>query len=217
MKKEKISIIIPVYNEKRTLGSIIEVARTWPSGYEVVVVDDGSTDDTHKVAALFGRTIRLVSHKTNKGKGHALAAGIQKSRGEILIFLDGDMVGLTHYDLDRLSQAVRKKSADMTLGRVRFWRWHGYGPHASITGVRAVRKAHVLPHLTTMRSTGYGVEFLLNHVHKNKRVMEIPMPHVSIMSKVEKLPLHIAFVGYISEFWHIGREYIRQRFIPSFA
>jgi polyisoprenyl-phosphate glycosyltransferase len=211
MKKDTVSIVIPVYNEKRTLGSIIEVARTWPDTLEVIIVDDGSTDGTREVIMSFGEKIKVISHKVNKGKGHALASGVRKSRGSLLVFLDGDMVGLTHRDLDRLTAAVRSKKADMTLGMVRFWRWHHMGPHASITGVRALRKEHVRSHLDTMKNTGYGVEFLLNHIHQEKRVLRVPMPTVYIMSKVEKLPLHTALFGYVAEVVHIGREYIRQQ------
>jgi glycosyltransferase involved in cell wall biosynthesis len=211
MKSQHVSIIIPVYNEKRTLGSIIEVVRTWKGAHEVIIVDDGSTDGTKALVKSFGTSIRFVRHATNKGKGHALATGILKSRGDVLLFLDGDMVGLTHSDLNRLSASVLTGKADMTLGLVRFWRWNANGPHPSITGVRAVKKTHIKGHLNVMYDTGYGVEFLLNHIHRNKRVDTVDLPTVYIMSKLEKMPLHDALWGYIAEIWHIGREYIRQR------
>lgn len=207
----KASVIIPVFNEKRTVGSVIEIARTWPKAHEVIVVNDGSSDGTHTVLASFGKKIRAITYPHNKGKGHALSTGIRASRSDILVFLDGDIVGLTHADLDKLLAPVIDKKADMTLGLVRFWRIHDRGPDKTITGVRALRKSLVASELGTMANVGYGVEFLLNHIHKDKRVRTVDLPGVYIMSKLEKLPLHKAVGGYIFELWELVWETLRQR------
>jgi glycosyltransferase involved in cell wall biosynthesis len=83
------SIVIPCYNHARFLAEAIEsaLAQTWPS-IEVVVIDDGSTDDTAAVAARY-RGVRLVS-QANQGLAFARNVGLRVSRGDVLIFLDAD-------------------------------------------------------------------------------------------------------------------------------
>ena len=211
MKKRSVSVVLPVYNERRTVGSVIEVARTWPATNEVIVIDDGSTDGTGEILRSFGSRIRVITHKKNQGKGQALASGITASRQELLVFLDGDIVGLTHKDLEKLIVPLMDKRVHMTLGLVRFWRIHSRGPDKTITGVRALHRSAVLAHLRDMKRVGYGVEFLLNHIHKHRRVVSVDLPTVYIMSKLEKLPFHKAIGGYILELWELGRETVRQK------
>lgn len=85
-----VSIVINNYNYGRYLGAAIEsaLAQTYPHR-EIIVVDDGSTDDSGEVIARFGASVIPIL-KTNGGQGSALNAGFTASRGSILIFLDSD-------------------------------------------------------------------------------------------------------------------------------
>jgi glycosyltransferase involved in cell wall biosynthesis len=86
----KVSIIIPAYNEASSIGHLLEsmVINGVCSNHEVIVIDDGSTDDTGKIAAQF--PVRLLKHETNKGYGASLKTGIRKANGELVITLDSD-------------------------------------------------------------------------------------------------------------------------------
>jgi len=89
----KVSILIPVYNEEksieRTLKSIL--SSNYPKGkFEVIVIDDGSTDESLKIAKKFKSDIVKVYSKKNGGKGSALNFGIKKSKGEIIFSMDAD-------------------------------------------------------------------------------------------------------------------------------
>ncbi len=66
MKDLAISVIIPVYNEERTISSIVEIVRTWGKASEIIVVNDGSTDKTDAALKQFSRTIKLLSYKNNR-------------------------------------------------------------------------------------------------------------------------------------------------------
>src|SRR6202007_291490 len=90
MSKQKLaSVIIPCFNQARFLGEALESALAQSYGScEVIVVDDGSTDETAKVAAAFNR-IRYLS-QTNRGLAAARNAGLKASAGRYLVFLDAD-------------------------------------------------------------------------------------------------------------------------------
>ena len=94
----KISIVIPVYNEKPTLGEMLRrvMAAPLPDGCEreVIIVDDGSTDGTSSVLDACRSTYRgmLICHSSiNQGKGRALRLGIAQSSGDVILVQDGDL------------------------------------------------------------------------------------------------------------------------------
>jgi glycosyltransferase involved in cell wall biosynthesis len=89
MNNSKISIIIPAFNEAQAIGSIVSrILELYPE-FEVLVVDDGSTDDTGVIARDAGA--HVYSHPYNIGNGAAIKSGIRYASGEILVFMDGDL------------------------------------------------------------------------------------------------------------------------------
>lgn len=93
IKKEKtslVSVIISAKDEGRNLGLLLPRFKRSFAGqpYEVVVVNDGSRDNTCEVARSNGS--KVVSHKRSRGKGAAMKTGVANSRGDIIVFLDGD-------------------------------------------------------------------------------------------------------------------------------
>lgn len=90
----KLSVIIPVFNEERTIAEIIQrvLAQSKPgSELEIVVVDDGSDDGTEGALAPFRDRIRYIKHSTNRGKGAAIKTGLTQAQGEFVIFQDADL------------------------------------------------------------------------------------------------------------------------------
>ncbi|MBK8970221.1 MAG: glycosyltransferase family 2 protein [Hahellaceae bacterium] len=85
---EKISIVIPAKNEARSLEKLLpEIVRRYPEA-EVIVVNDGSTDDTIEVCKASG--VRVITHNYSKGNGAAVKTGARAAAGEILVLMDGD-------------------------------------------------------------------------------------------------------------------------------
>jgi dolichyl-phosphate beta-glucosyltransferase len=87
-----LSVVIPAYNEAerlpRSLARIVEFLRGWGGSYEVVVVDDGSTDGT---AARVAESALVIRHDENRGKGHAVRTGMLRARGRRRLMTDADL------------------------------------------------------------------------------------------------------------------------------
>lgn len=85
-----VSVIIPAYNEETGIKSTLEnlVAGKYHEKYEIIVVDDGSNDNTRAICEEF--PVRVISHTVNKGYGAALKTGIRKANAEKVVFMDSD-------------------------------------------------------------------------------------------------------------------------------
>lgn len=89
----KLSIIIPAYNEEKTIKRLISIVKkvnTKEIKKEIIVVDDGSRDNTVNILKKI-KDIRLIQHKRNQGKGAAVRTGIKYSTGDIIIVQDADL------------------------------------------------------------------------------------------------------------------------------
>ena len=98
MRSETISVLIPAYNEscriKPTLAAVAQYLAAHWAEYEIVVVDDGSSDDTAEIVAGMAATLRnvhLISTGKNRGKGHAVRSGVFAAKGDLILMTDADL------------------------------------------------------------------------------------------------------------------------------
>lgn len=107
----KLSIIIPAYNEEKTIGEVLKRLSKLKVGKvvkEIIVVDDGSTDNTLSVISNFKYPIsnfKIIKHKKNQGKGAAVQSGIKEATGDIILIQDADLEYDTN-DIPRLLQPL---------------------------------------------------------------------------------------------------------------
>ncbi len=91
--KMQFSIIIPCYNEAKLISSTLDQvenffkSKNW--SFEIIVIDDGSTDQTAELASKFN--IKLLKNEKNQGKGYSISRGVQASSGELILFTDADL------------------------------------------------------------------------------------------------------------------------------
>ncbi len=116
VETEKVSVLIPAFNEAASIGTVVEAVRSAGSWMEVVVVDDGSTDGTEDAAR--GAGARVVRHPYNKGNGAAVKTAIREARGEFVLLMDAD----GQHGADDIFRLVEKlKEYDLVVG-ARSWR-----------------------------------------------------------------------------------------------
>ena len=117
----KLSIIVPAFNEEKTVREIIEkVKKEKIPGIEkeIIVVDDGSSDKTSEILdsiKVKDKNIKVIHHKTNKGKGAAVKTGIENSKGDYIIIQDADLEYDPKYIVD-LVNPVLKGEAKVVYG-----------------------------------------------------------------------------------------------------
>ena len=115
----KLSIIIPVFNEEKTVREILKKVLDVKIDHiekEVIVVDDGSTDSTKKkLEEIKYQKIKLIYHKKNSGKGAAVITGIKNSTGDYIIIQDADLEYNPEYIQD-LIKPIKEKRAEVVYG-----------------------------------------------------------------------------------------------------
>lgn len=184
----KVSIVIPAYNEVHNIGAVIKEIKRLHPGAEIIVVNDGSTDDTASVALNAGAIV--YSHPYNIGNGAAVKTGIRMAKGDILVFLDGDGQHnpddireiLSHFPDCDMVVGARMIAGQASMGRAignTFYNWLAsyvakYRIRDLTSGFRAVKSdiaksfLHLLPNTysypTTMTlgvlRSGFSVKYI---------------------------------------------------------
>lgn len=123
----KLSVVIPVYNERDTVELLLKRVEATPYEKEIILVDDASTDGTREILTRLARDhrnqVRLILHQENCGKGAAIRTAIEHVTGDIVIIQDADLE-YDPQDYPKLLGPILDGHADVVFGN----RFHG-GPH----------------------------------------------------------------------------------------
>jgi len=158
----RVAAIVPAYNEQETLAEVLSVLKATPLLDEVLVVSDGSTDET--VAIARGMKLKTIHLRENHGKGTAMAVGVAQTDAEILVFVDGDILNLTDAMLEKLIRPVLDDRSDMNVGiRNRGLVLNAihrtFGP--LLSGIRCLRR-EVFEAVPEEQLAGFAIETGLN-------------------------------------------------------
>ncbi len=181
-----VSAIIPAYNEEKRIASVLSVLRDVPIIETILVVDDGSTDNTSISVASCQKSdtrIQLIRNLVNRGKGQAVLTGWEKIFTPYLLTLDADLQDLTADHIQNLCQPVLDGTADMTLGIFRHGHLATDFSHWAapwLTGQRCFR-TELLACLSMEASRGYGFETALTVLARtlHKKTVRVYLDGVS--------------------------------------
>ncbi|MBI3388577.1 MAG: glycosyltransferase family 2 protein [Deltaproteobacteria bacterium] len=168
MARPELSIIIPAYNEAGALGPVLEAIRAQPLPvHELIVVDDGSTDDTGEVAAAYGA--RVVRHPYNIGNGAAVKSGLRAARGTYVLLMDGDgqhppsaiptlLTSRTDYHMVVAARVLASEASWLRLLANRFYSWFAsyvaqYRVQDLTSGFRLMRRRDALRFVDMLPNT----------------------------------------------------------------
>lgn len=204
-----IAAIIPAYNEEATIADIVDTLHAVREIDEVIVVSDGSSDQTARRARTAGA--RVLELSENCGKAAAMKVGFEASGASIVLFLDADLLGLTAQHVRSLLIPVLLEEADMAVGvfssgRVATDLAQTLMPYLS--GQRAVRRTLVdemLQEEPDLEVARFGIEVALTRHARDKdyRVLEVPLEDMSHVTKEEKRGLVKGIAARMKMYWEI--------------
>ena len=147
--RTEVSVIVPARDEAASIGQVVEGVRQRYADAEILVIDDGSSDDTKKIAEEAGATV--ISHPHSLGNGAAVKTGARNASGEILVFMDGDGQH-DPADIPRLLERL-EQGFDMVVGARSSAKSHANWGRLMANGVynliASIVTGHTIPDLTS--------------------------------------------------------------------
>lgn len=222
----RVTAVIPAFNEANHIKRVLDPLRHTPQLNEIIVVDDGSADDTAVVVAACraaDKRIQLISLPHNVGKGGAIMAGIQASSSDLLVLLDADLIDLRPSHILALVQPVQQRRCAMTLGIFRNGRQQTNLSHRYfyfLSGQRCLRWSAFGQfghgHAATFHDTRWGIEMAFNLTawQRGLRVQQVPWEGVSHTMRLEKMRGLRKYWTYVEMWADIGRLLLAQGVRP---
>lgn len=209
-----ISCVIPAYNEETRIRTVLDVVSNYKNFLEIIIINDGSEDNTLCVVKNYisnsNANIKLIDLKINTGKTNAVKVGVESSNGNVLVFVDADLRGLTHDHLNRLIYPIitggygltildRPKDRSSIIGWTGLTRLFG--------GERALWKEEFLK-MDIPDEAGYSLETLMNmhFLKKGIKVKTVYAKGLDTAHHMEKDGLIKGVKLYLRMFWRIYKD-----------
>ena len=158
-----IDAVIPARDEAPTVADVVSAVRSCTYVREVIVVDDGSTDDTCERASDAGaKVVRRAASEGSKAK--AMEAGVEVSDADAILFVDADLLGLTSSHLDAICEPFVAGRAVMSLGTFDYGFWNWLVLRFPPTSGERIVPRWVFDAVPPEKRDGYTIEVFLNEV-----------------------------------------------------
>jgi len=206
---KKVSVIICAYNEEKTIKDVVKSVSQALIVNQIVVVNDGSTDNTKEIIEALKEEIEItaIHLEENKGKGYAMAVAVENAVFDIMVFVDADQKAIPTGYIIQLVSPLLNNECDMVLGysTVNILS-QDVNPLKILTGERALYKADIEPILEKMKESRFGVETLLYlfYISLGKTLKFLRLAEMKHNDKYKKMTTLKATTSYINEGWEIA-------------
>ncbi|MBP7110851.1 MAG: glycosyltransferase family 2 protein [Firmicutes bacterium] len=209
----KVVAIVPAYNEGPRVAAVTSVLKRCALIDRVLVIDDGSQDNTAEAAKATG--VDVLTLPRNMGKGAAVAKGIKATDSEVILLMDADLVGLTEKHVNDLVVPVLNGQADMTIGMFRGGRVLtdlAQMVTTFLSGQRALKRSLFEP--SELEDTEYGLETILTQIANEKSliVKKVFLDELTQVVKEEKMGVSEGMRTRFKMYWHVIKQVFKRAF-----
>jgi glycosyltransferase involved in cell wall biosynthesis len=213
---EAVTAVIPAYNEARYIGDVLNVLTQVADLSQIIVVDDGSHDDTASLVqerSTLDARIELIRLPQNRGKAGALFIGTDAANNDLILFLDADLMQLRPAHIPLLINPVRREGYGMTLGVFQHGRLQTDLTHRCfpfLSGQRCVRWS-LFQEVFRDEPVQWGVEtaFNLHAWYHHYPVQHVPWFGVTHATRAEKQEGFSGYWSHVKMWWQIGSYTMR--------
>ena len=214
-----ISCVIPAYNEENNLCRVLNAIQDYSHFNEIIVVDDGSKDNTSEIVTEFQKTnpkIKLIVNQKNLGKAGAINKAIQNSQGELIVMLDADLINLNHDNITQLIKPVINYKYGLTIldragDRKAIWGWTNGA--RLFGGERAVWKQDYLS-MNVPDNGGYLLENKMNFhfINQRKKVKTIYCDNLYTVHQFNK----VSFLQGYKNYFKMSSQIVKDATVKGF-
>jgi polyisoprenyl-phosphate glycosyltransferase len=191
-----VAAIVPVYNEEKTVGHVLEILAASKRFAQIICVNDGSKDRSIFEIKCQPK-VQLINFKRNRGKGFALAAGIKAATTDLVALFDSDLSTLNTDHVDKMLDAFKGQNFDGVIA-------YENGEFLSVfSGQRVYRRQDLLKLVPEMKKSEYGIEVLLNAAFKDQHIKQVKLVGLGHLQKHEKYDRKEAINIYFSQ-WFVS-------------
>ena len=212
MANEIVAAIIPAHNEEKTIEGVVRPLVNSPFIHEVIVVSDGSTDQTSSLARHAGA--KVYDLEPCHGKGGAMLFGVQKTKANVLAFFDGDLLGLNEENVQSLITPVLSGKRSMNVGirdrgLLATWMSHHL---PLVSGERAMRR-DIFESIPVKYLQGFMIENAVNYYCRSRKKTygAVTLDGVSIRTKYEKVGFMRGMLQYVRMWLEVAQSMILVR------
>ncbi len=237
MPEPKLSVVMPVYNESRTLGEVLRLVFTSVTDiFELVAVDDGSRDNSREILREYAKNeprLKVIFHQVNGGKTAALRTGIAATSGNVVIIQDADLE-YDPADINKLLQVFRQQDIDAVYGS-RFMNRGLQGSHYTQhyianrmltflsnlmnslrlsdveTCYKAIKGDLIRAMPINSKRFGFEVEVTAYLARNRSRIVEVPVSYAGRSYGEGK---KIGFKDGLMAIWYIFKYNLRRNYLP---
>ena len=205
----KVAAVVPAFNEEKTMANVLKVLASHNKISKIIVVDDGSTDNTPNIIRQF--KVKVITLKKNSGKGEAVKIATEKIQSDAILFIDADLIGLKKWHITKLLDPVISEDAAMTIGLRDKGNWitNNIMPHFPLTGGERAILTNVFVEIRKNPLIGgWGLESVMNHYCKKKK-LKIVKVKLSGLDHIGMQTRKYGWIAFLKEIYEVALAKIK--------